>query len=85
MIVFTRLAGRQERAAVDYFMLRIMEVINEQGIEADKFEFFQKSLCYYRVGFHNQIVDYSNLQAVIDKEAVEMSKIMKMNIRVELI
>lgn len=85
MIVFSRLEGRQDRMAVDYFVLRIMQVLNEQGFESDKFEIVEQSLYSYRIGFRNQMVDYSKLQSIIDKEVIAMCRIMKMNIRVELI
>jgi len=62
-----------------------MEVLNEQGIETGKFELIQQTQFFYRVGFHNQIIDYEKLQAVIDGEVNAMNKITKSNIRVKLI
>ena len=84
-IVFTRLEGRQNRMADDYFVIRIMGILNEQGYESDKFEIIEESRWSYRIGFHNQTVDYEKLQAVIDKEVFDMCKIMKHSIRVKLI
>lgn len=85
LLVFTSLQGKQKRYAEDYFAIRIMEVLNEQGIETGKFELIQETQLSYRVGFHNQTIDYEKLQAVIDEEVVAMNKIMKFNMRVKLI
>lgn len=84
-IVFTRLEGKQNRIAEDYFAIRIMDVLNEQGIETGKFELIQENSLCYRVAFHNQIIDYEKMQAVIDEEVASMNKIMKYNMRVTLI
>ncbi len=84
-LVFTNLKGKQNRYAEDYFAIRIMDVLNEQGIETGNFELIQQTQFSYRVGFHNQIIDYEKLQAVIDKEVDAMNKIMKSNMRVKLI
>ncbi len=84
-LVFTRFHGKQIRCAEDYFAIRIMEVLNEQGIETGKFELIQETEFCYRVGFHNQTIDYEKLQDIIDQEVSDMNKIMKFNKRVKLI
>lgn len=84
-IVFIRIQGRYERMAEDYFIIRIMDLINEQGIESDKFELIEERNGYYRVGFHNQNINYLKLQAAIDEEVIEMCRIMKTRILVKLI
>ena len=84
-IVFMWLEGKMNRSAEDYFILRIMQVLNDHGYYSDKFEIIEETRWRYKVGFHNQTVDYTKLQNIIDKEAAAMSKIMKYNIRVKLI
>lgn len=84
-IVFMRLEGKMNRSAEDYFIVRIMQVLNDHGYYSDKFEIIEETRWSYKIGFHNQTVDYNKLQSIIDKETVAMSKIMKYNIRVKLI
>lgn len=84
-VVFMRLEAKMNRSAEDYFILRIMQVLNDHGYYSDKFEIIEETRWRYKIGFHNQIVDYDKLQGVIDREAVAMSRIMKYNIRVKLI
>lgn len=79
------LERKQNSHAIDYFVIRIMDVLNEQGIDSSNFEIIEEGYCYYRVGFRNQTVDYDNLQDVLDKEVIAMSKIMNANMRVKLI
>lgn len=85
LIVFTKLQGKQSRYAEDYFAIRIMEILNEQGIETGKFELIQETPVLYRVGFHNQTIDYEKLQDIIEQEVNDMNNIMKSNMRVKLI
>ena len=84
-LVCMGLARKQNRFAEDYFVIRIMEILNEQGIESNQFEIIDEGNYYYRVGFHNQMVDYDKLQAIIDAEVVAMCRFMKQNMRVKLI
>ena len=85
ILVFTRLRGRQERFSEDYFAIRIMDVLTEQGIETSNFELVQETRTSYFVGFHNQMIDYEKLQAIIDEEVNAMNKIMNGVMKVKLI
>ena len=85
ILVFTRLRGRQERMAEDYFAIRIMDALTEQGIETSNFELVQETRYSYFVGFHNQTIDYEKLQAIIDEEVNAMNKRMNGITKVKLI
>lgn len=62
-----------------------MDVLNEQGIVTNNFEIIEETSASYRVGFHNQMIDYAKLQAIIDEEVDDMNKIMKTTMKVKLI
>lgn len=85
MLSFTSLQGRQKRYEEDYFAIRIMDVLTEQGIETSNFELVQETQTSYFVGFHNQMIDYEKLQAIIDEEVNAMNKIMNGVMKVKLI
>lgn len=84
-IVVGRLEAKWHRRATDYVVIKIMDTINEYGIDSSKFELIQETPLIYRVGFHNQIIDYKKLQAKLDAEIAAMNKITGDSIRVELI
>ena len=89
LIVANSVLGQKEekmiRAIEDYVVIKIMDVINEYGIAPGNFEIFQTSCGRYKIGFHNQMIDYDKLQEKIDTELVAMNKIAKSNMRFKLI
>ena len=84
-VIFGRLEAKQYHIAQTYFILKVMDLINEFGISSDDFEIIQETTGIYWIGFHNQTVDYDKLQNAVDNELIAMNKIMKSNIRVNLI
>lgn len=84
-IVFSRLEAKWYRAATDYVCIKIMDIVNEFGIDSSNFEIIQENPVTYRIGFHNQMVDYQELQAKIDEEVAAMNKITGDVTRVKLI
>ncbi len=62
-----------------------MDVMNEYGIDSSKFEIAEECPAIYKVGFHNQMIDYEVLQSKINQEVETMNIITGWSIRVELI
>lgn len=88
-LVFSIIFGRKETKyaefAEDYIIIKIMELIKENGISLDCFEIIQLSENEYKIGFHNQKVDYDALQSKIDYEVSQMNNIAHRTIRITLI
>lgn len=84
-VVFSRLEARWYRRAETYVALKIMDTINEFGIESSNFELIQENPVTYKIGFHNQMVDYEKLQAKLDEEVAAMNKITGDRTRAKLI
>ena len=83
--VFSRFQAKWYGMATDYVELKIMEVISEFGIDSSKFELIQERPALYKVGFHNQMIDYEKLQSKIDDEVAVMNIITGDVTKVELI
>lgn len=84
-MVFSRLDAKWYRSATDYVVIKIMDTINEFGIDSSNFELIQENPVTYKIGFHNQMVDYEKLQAKLDEEVAAMNKITGARTRVKLI
>ena len=84
-IIFGIKAIKYEELAEDYIIIRVMDIIVESGIATENFDIINECGYLYKVGFHNQDVDYEELQSKIDTALCEMNKIAEMTIRVELI
>ena len=84
-IVFSRLEARWYRRTEDYVAIKIKETVNEFGIESSNFELIQENQGAYKIGFHNQMVDYEKLQVKLDEEVATMNKITGDRTRVKLI
>lgn len=84
-IIFSRIEGKWDRIATDYIVIKIMDAVNEFGIDSNNFEIIQECCGGYRVGFHNQMVDYEKLQVKLDEEVAAMNKITGYVTRVKLI
>ena len=84
-VIFSRLEARWYRKAEDYVAIKIMDAVNEFGIESSNFELIQETPVTYKIGFHNQMVDYEKLQAKLDEEVAAMNKITGDRTRVKLI
>ncbi|MBQ8044485.1 MAG: hypothetical protein IJ272_10165 [Clostridia bacterium] len=84
-LVFNSKQSKYSRMAEDYIIIKIMDLINENGIDTSNIEIIQEVDYRYRVGFHNQTVDYEDLQSKIDSELDTMNKIAGKSIRVKLI
>ena len=84
-IVLGRLEESKISCAEDYFVIKIMDTINEYGVDSGKFEVIKMCNQCYKIAFHNQTIDYDKLQGIIDCEVEAMNKIMSTRIRVKLI
>lgn len=84
-LIFNSKQSKYSRMAEDYIIIKIMDLINENGIDTSNFEVIQEVGHLYRVGFHNQTVDYEDLQSKIDSAVGTMNKIAGKSIRVKLI
>lgn len=80
-----RLEEKQITISEHYCIIKIMDTINEYGIASSDFEMLEIENNYYKVAFHNQMVDYNKLQSMIDNEVLAMNKITGRNMRVKLI
>lgn len=84
-IVLGRLEHNQGEMIENYIAIRIMDVVNVYGIASNKFELIQETSVIYKIAFHNQMVDYQKLQAMIDEEIDTINKITGDATRVKLI
>ena len=81
--IFSAKSSKYSRFAEDYIIVKIMDIIQESGIS--NFEIIEEVGGCYRVGFHNQTIDYDDMQSKINTALDEMNKISDRNIRVKLI
>lgn len=84
-VVSSRLEAKWYRRATDYVAIKIMDTVNEFGIDSSNFELIEENPVTYKIGFHNQMVDYEKLQAKLDEEVAAMNKITGAGTRVKLI
>ncbi len=81
-ILFAAKGDKYDRVIEDYIIIKVMDILNTV---TDKYEVVYGRVGGYRVGFHNQIIDYEDLQSKIDAELNIMNKISNRIIRVKLI
>jgi len=84
-IIFGRLEHKQDQLITTYIEVKIMDVVTEYGISNSNFELIQENPVSYKIAFHNQMVDYEKLQAMLDEQINAMNKITGYVTRLKLI
>lgn len=86
MFIFGRKAEKYDKLCENHIISMVSDFINDYGIPSDGFQIlFDETNNEYNVAFHNQQIDYDDLNKKVQEQLSYLNKVANHNVKVNLL